>query len=187
MGTPFAEHTHRKTGTGCVYCRLQNATERLIDTCVFVRALGHRLFASHPPTLILAAASRHSSPQCTQPRIQHQRIAAAELFTDAHTRHWFPRQFIRLGQRWTLWMPQEQTQYPSFAGARQVAGAGQGGLLIALPPPPWLAWWRSASWVRHRRTTAAPRRPTATTTGAPTERAAVRARVATMASGTMSA
>ena len=42
-------HLRRKTGTGCVYCRLQNATERLIDTCVFVRALGHRLFASHPP------------------------------------------------------------------------------------------------------------------------------------------
>ena len=74
MGTPFAEHTRRKTGTGCVYCRLQNATERLIDTCVFVRALGHRLFASHPPTLILAAAS----PQCTQPRIQHRRVDALQ-------------------------------------------------------------------------------------------------------------
>jgi hypothetical protein len=82
MGTPFAEHTRRKTGTGCVYCRLQNATERLIDTCVFVRALGHRLFASHPPTLILAAAS----PQCTQPRIQHRRVDALQQRSFSPTR-----------------------------------------------------------------------------------------------------
>jgi hypothetical protein len=33
-------HLRRKTGTGCVCHRLQNATERLIDTCVFVCALG---------------------------------------------------------------------------------------------------------------------------------------------------
>ena len=104
---------------------------------------------------------------------------------DGKTRNWSPLQYIRLGRRWTLWM----RQCVSFAGVRRVAGVsdGQGGLLVAMPPPPWLAWWRSASWVRHRRTTAAPRRPTATTTGAPTYRAAVRARVATMASGTMAA
>ena len=129
-----------RRGTGCVCHRLQNATviRRLVDTCVFVCALGQRLLASHPPTLILAAA---------EPGTEHQRIAAEELFTDALTRHWSPLQSIRLGWRWTLWMPQEQTQYPSFAGARQVAGvaAGQGGLaglFVAMPPPPWLAWWR---------------------------------------------
>ena len=75
-------HLRRKTGTGCVCHRLQNATERLIDTCVFVCALGHRLFASHPPTLILAAAS----PQCTQPRIQHRRVDALQQRSFSTTR-----------------------------------------------------------------------------------------------------
>ena len=183
------QRIHCGTGELCSGRGLRNATE---DSLIRVSssALGQRLRsapADFDPRRRFASV--HSASDSTSPS---RRIAAAELFTDAQTRHWAPLQSIRLGWRWTLWMRQEQTQYPSFAGARQVAGvaAGQGGLaglFVAMPPPPWLAWWRSASWVRHTLRTAAPRRPTATTTGAPTERAAVRARTATMASGTITA
>ena len=109
---------------------------RLVDTCVFVCALGQRL-RSAPTDLDPRRrfASVHSASDSTSPS---RRIAAAELFTDARTRNWFPLQRIRRVRPCTLWT----RQYLSFAGARQVASvaAGQGGLLVAMPPPPWLAW-----------------------------------------------
>ena len=74
-------HLRRKTGTGCVCHRLQNATE---DLLIRVSSSVHldRLLASHPPILILAAAS----PQCTQPRIQHRRVDALQQRSFSPTR-----------------------------------------------------------------------------------------------------
>ena len=133
------QRIHCGTGELCSGRGLRNATE---DSLIRVSssALGQRLRsapADFDPRRRFASV--HSASDSTSPS---RRIAAAELFTDAQTRHWAPLQSIRLGWRWTLWMRQEQTQYPSFAGARQVAGvtAGQGGLaglLVAMPPPPW--------------------------------------------------
>ena len=90
----------------------------------------------------------YSSLQLVLHRIIHLRVflhgivtaPQAELFTDAQARNWFPLQRIRRGRQCTLWT----RQYLSFAGARQLASvsAGQGGHLVAMPPPPWLAWWR---------------------------------------------
>ena len=139
------QRIHCGTGELCSGRGLRNATE---DSLIRVSssALGQRLrsaLADLDPRRRFA--SMHS---LSQPRIQvdhstspSRRIAAAEVFTHAQTRHWAPLQSIRPGRRWTLWTH----QHVSFAGARQVAGvaAGQGGLaglFVAMPPQPWLAW-----------------------------------------------
>ena len=132
------QRIHCGTGELCSGRGLQNAIE---DSLIRVSssALGQRLRsapADFDPRRRFASV--HSASDSTSPS---RRIAAAELFTHAQTRHWAPLQSIRPGRRWTLWTH----QHVSFAGARQVAGvaAGQGGLaglFVAMPPPPWLVW-----------------------------------------------
>ena len=90
------QRIHCGTGELCSGRGLRNATE---DSLIRVSssALGQRL-RSAPADLDPRRrfASVHSASDSTSPS---RRIAAAELFTHAQTRHWAPLQSIRLGWR----------------------------------------------------------------------------------------